>query len=155
MGFAQHAPRPGRPARVQVRAHLSARPEGLADLHSTFDTFFERAQAAGMPVLGADRVAILTAAGELAANIVEHACAELTNPRMTLLLERRPGCIELASEDPGVPYVGPEDSEDEPVESGIIALGGRGLMVIRASVDELQYRRVGARNRWKLIRSTP
>jgi anti-sigma regulatory factor (Ser/Thr protein kinase) len=154
MGFAQQAPRSGPPARVQVKVRLSARPEGLADLHSTFDQFFEQAQAAGMPVLGADRLAILTAAGELVANIVEHACAELTNPVMSLVLERSPGRIEIASEDPGVPYVGREVSEDQPVESGLIALGGRGMMVIRASVDELRYKRVGARNRWRLIRNT-
>lgn len=127
-----------------------ARPEGLAHLHAAFERFFQQSEAEGTAIGSADRVAILTAAGEIAANIVEHACCDLPDAQMSLVLDRHTDRIEVAFEDPGAPYVGPEYREPE-----WIPQGGRGLMLTRASVDEVEYVRSATTNRWRLVRSTP
>lgn len=135
---------------VQVKARFPARPEGLEELHAAFDTFFAQSERAGRDTLSADRVAILTAAGELAANIVEHACGHLPDAQMSLVLARHSDRIEVAFEDPGTPYEGPSEPEPE----YFIPQGGRGLMLIEASVDALEYVRAGGKNRWKIVLTT-
>jgi anti-sigma regulatory factor (Ser/Thr protein kinase) len=136
---------------VQVRARFPARPEGLAQLHAAFDRFFAAAAAARFHP--ADRVAIVTAAGELAANIVEHACGHLPDAEMSLVLDGHADRIEVAFEDPGAPYEGSDDDRSNARSDGI-PQGGMGLSLIRASVDAVEYLRAGDTNRWRIVRRT-
>ncbi len=133
---------------VQEVAHFAARPEGLADVHAAFDRFFAASEDAGRPIASADRVALLTAAGEIAANIGRHACKDLPDASATLVLSRRGDHVEARFEDPGIPYV-EKIREPDPLPQG-----GLGLLVARASLDLLEYARNGQTNSWRLVRHT-
>jgi anti-sigma regulatory factor (Ser/Thr protein kinase) len=130
---------------VQVKKAIPANPEGLQDLHTAFDEFFAEASGSGMS--DEDRLALLTAAGEVAANIVEHACTHLPEAEMLLELSVRHGGFEVAFTDPGTEY---DTVEGPPAADG--AEGGRGLSLVRASVDAVEYSRVDDANRWRLVR---
>lgn len=133
-----------------MEVRFCARPEGLTVLHTSLDGFFAQAADDGAAVLPTDQLALRTAAGEIAANIVEHACRHLPDPSMSLLLERYLDRVELTFDDPGTPYVVPEVHDSE-----TIPLGGRGMMLVEASVDTVDYVRSEAGNRWRLVRRAP
>ena len=136
---------------VRLRARIQARPEGLADLHDAFERFFAQAEDQDSGVASEDRVAIVTAAGELAANIIEHACKDMPEAEMSLVLRGHHDRIEVGFEDPGDAYTPPPMSDAE-IEQ--LPLGGMGMGVITASVDELEYVRVRGTNQWRLVRRT-
>ena len=140
---------PEGPTRVARRFPARAEP-GLAELHAAFEVLFQRAESSGVPVASADRVAILTAAGEIGANIVRHACGELPDAEVTLILERGDGLIEARFEDPGQPFVA---AAGKPGAAALLP-GGLGLAIARLSVEVLEYTREGAGNRWRLVRRT-
>lgn len=133
---------------VQEVAHFAARPEGLADVHAAFERFFAASEEAGRPISSADRIALLTAAGEIAANIGRHACKDLPDASATLVLSRRGDHVEARFEDPGIPFV-EKIREPDPLPQG-----GLGLLVARASLDLLEYARTGQTNSWRLVRHT-
>lgn len=93
------------------------------------------------------RMCMETAAGEIAANIVEHACRG-DAVRMRMEIRRRPHEIVIEFTDHGVPAavdltaVRPPDA---------MAERGRGLALAQAMLQELSYRREGGVNRWTLI----
>jgi anti-sigma regulatory factor (Ser/Thr protein kinase) len=123
--------------------------ESLPELHAAFDTFFEAAHEAGAPVRRADRVPIVTAAGEIAANIIEHSCIGLPEAHISVDMTRAPHAVEVVFEDPGIPYVAKEVMALEAIPQG-----GMGLIVAGASLDELDYAREDGHNRWRLVRNT-
>ena len=132
---------------VEQRARMPARPEGLSELHALFDRFFAEAEASGTPIPSEDRVALRTAGGELAANIVEHACKHVPEARVALAVVAFPDRVEVVFEDSGLPYA----------ERGTHALDelpqrGMGLRLVDAAVDTVEYQRSGATNRWCLVR---
>lgn len=130
---------------VKLSVALPARPEGLEDLHTAFDQFFAEAE-----VPPDDQVALLTAAGEVAANIMEHACRDLPDAEMLLELYGRHGGFEVAFTDPGTEFE-TDDLVGDAVDPA--AEGGRGLQLVRASVDEVEYQRTDDTNRWRLVRT--
>jgi anti-sigma regulatory factor (Ser/Thr protein kinase) len=130
---------------VQLKVALPARPEGLEDLHTAFDQFFAEAE---VPL--DDQIALLTAAGEVAANIMEHACRDLPDAEMLLELYGRHGGFEVAFTDPGTEFE-TDSLHGDTVDSG--SEGGRGLQLVRASVDEVEYQRKEDTNRWRLLRT--
>jgi anti-sigma regulatory factor (Ser/Thr protein kinase) len=132
----------------RVAARFPAQPEGLAELHAAFERFFAQAETRGGPVLIDDKVAILTASAEIAANIVRHACRSRPEAMVELVVERSPNAVEVTFEDPGEPYV----PRAEPAEA--LPQRGMGLGVARASLDEFEYSRLGERNHWRLVRKT-
>ena len=136
---------------VRLRARIRARPEGLADLHEAFERFFAQAEDQDSGVPTEDRVAIVTAAGELAANIIEHACKDMPEAEMSLVLRGHHDRIEVGFEDPGDAYTPPPMSD---AEIELLPLGGMGMGLIHASVDELEYVRVRGTNQWRLVRKT-
>lgn len=142
-------PPEGGGALVREFARFPARPEGLAAVHAAFDRFFAAAASAGRPVGDDDRIALLTAAGEIAANIGRHACKDLPDASATLTLSLGGDGVEARFEDPGVPYVEKAPSEPDPLPQG-----GLGLLVARASLDVLEYARSGHTNCWRLVRHT-
>jgi anti-sigma regulatory factor (Ser/Thr protein kinase) len=138
------------PERVlRVTARFPARPEGLAEVHAALDRFFDQSEAKVRRIAPADRVAIVTAAGEVAANIVEHACGAVPDAHVQMVVHGHVDHIEVAFEDPGAPYVVPAPSAED-----LLPQGGMGLMVAHAAVDTLQYVRAGDRNHWRLVRRT-
>jgi serine/threonine-protein kinase RsbW len=154
---ARQRPSAAQGPRVRVGIAFAATPEGLAAVHTAFDELFGRAETGGEPVGMADQLAFRTAAAEIAANIVEHACRNQPDARVTLVLRRHPGAIEAAFEDPGIPYAVPDrrwESETPfPGAAGGIPQGGRGMLLVQASVDVVEYERVDGVNRWRLVRS--
>jgi anti-sigma regulatory factor (Ser/Thr protein kinase) len=118
-------------------------------MHAAFERFFSAADAAGAAISTRDRVAITTAAAEIAANIVDYACHELTDAEVTLVLSRLGDTVEARFEDPGIPY-----GEAVPMPDNPIPHLGLGLEVARASVHALEYTRTGSTNRWLLARRT-
>ncbi|MEQ1508467.1 MAG: ATP-binding protein [Myxococcota bacterium] len=134
---------------VHVIARFPARPEGLAELHATFDRFFSQPEVEATGLALDDRLALRTAAGELGANIIVHACGRLPDATMSLELTGHRDRIEIAFEDPGEPYIGPELRVPE-----VMPAGGMGLAVIQASVDAFEYSRSGGTNRWRIVRTT-
>jgi serine/threonine-protein kinase RsbW len=116
--------------------------ELLDTVHATLAAFW-----AEHPVPDADRFRFELAAGEVAANIVEHAGAGVT------------ASFELAWHDGTV--VGTFLDDGAPVPEGLVesaelpdqeAEGGRGLAVARECLDALTHERVEGRNRWVLVR---
>lgn len=138
--------RPKRRPLVEQRARMPARPEGLNELHALFDRFFAEAEASGTSIPSEDRVALRTAGGELAANIVEHACKHVPGARVALALVAFPDRVELVFEDSGAPYAerGTHDLDELPQ-------GGMGLRLVDASVHTVEYQRSGTTNRWCLV----
>lgn len=125
---------------VRVVTRFEARPAGLAELHTAFERFFDATISASAPVRRADRVPILTAAAEIAANIILHACVGRPESEVTLTLLRLPHSVEILFEDQGRPYI-----EGTP---------GNGLTVARAAMHVLDYERLDGTNRWRLVRQT-
>jgi serine/threonine-protein kinase RsbW len=125
---------------VRVSTRFEARPAGLAELHTACERFFDAAQTASAPVRRADRVPMITAAAEIAANIILHACVLHPESQVTLTITRLPHTVEMVFEDPGRPYVE--------------TTAGRGLTVARAAVHSVEYERENGVNRWRLTRQT-
>src|SRR5688572_24997241 len=116
-----------------VTARFPARADGLDQLHAAFERFFVASDGAGAAVLPADRVAMLTAAAEIAANIVGYACRQVPNAEVMVALSRRRDSIEARFEDPGAECVESEPDRIDP-EPHL----GIGLTVARACVDALE-----------------
>lgn len=128
-------------------ARFPANGEGVEETHAAFDRLLEACVAAGQPLPSADAVALRTAVGEIIANIVEHACAGASDAQVCVGLLRFPDYVEATFEDPGVPFSPPPPPTREELPQR-----GMGLSVVRASVDALDYARVGRTNRWRLVR---
>lgn len=100
-----------------------------------------------VPTIGMmDRFGFETALIELAANIIRHA-DNGEGLECTVRVETRDKVIIAMLTDTGVSgniYLGEREMPDELDESG------RGLLLIKALVDELHYERFGDRNRWRI-----
>ena len=99
-------------------------------------------------VTPSDRVLFETAVIEIAGNIAQHAPDGLPL-QFTLDLRVEPDRVEAEFRDHG---------RLVDIDLGAIALpddsaeSGRGLAMARAAVDELQYRRDGSTNHWRIVR---
>ncbi len=145
---------PGRRPHARLTTIVPARAESLGELHAAFDLFFSAAEGAGATIRSVDRIALVTAAAEVAANIVDHACPGMPDAQMSVALECDGATLEARFEDPGVPYhPGAEPDTDTPWDAHPHL--GIGLVVAQDSVDELEYARQGGRNCWRLVRRTP
>lgn len=134
---------------LDVSATFPARPEGLDRLHAALERFFREADHAGAGLCAQDRAALVTAVGEIAANIIAHACRDLPDADVRLALARRPDCVEARFEDPGVPCL-----THAPAPPGPVPHLGIGLHLAQCSVDALEYARGAHTNHWRLVRRT-
>lgn len=128
-------------------SRFPATAEGAGEFHASLDRLLSDALAAGHPIPKADAIALRTAVGEIVGNIVEHACTGLDGAGIALRLARFSDRVEVEFEDPGKPFVPPAPTPPE-----AHPVGGIGLSVVRASVDVLDYDRVGSTNHWRLVR---
>lgn len=132
-----------------LTATFPARPEGLEELHAAFERFFAACDAVDASIRSTDRVAFLSATAEIAANIVEHACGDLPDATVSMVLNRDGDAVEARFEDPGIACVPIAPDPDDPIPHL-----GLGIAVARASVDALEYGRIDGINRWRLMRRT-
>ncbi len=144
----KHLPVTGSPL-ATVTAKFPARAEGLAELHEAFDRFFVAAERAGASISVKDRVAMVTAAAEIAANIVAYACRKIPDAHVLVALCRQRDSIETRFEDPGIPC-----EERDPNRIDEVPHLGIGITIARASVDTLEYAREDGTNHWRLVRLT-
>ena len=83
---------------------------------------------------------------------MEHACSHLPDAEMLLELYARHGGFEVSLTDPGTEY--DESTEDRAPGEDEDGEGGRGMAVVRASVDEVEYVRTPEEtNKWRLVRN--
>jgi anti-sigma regulatory factor (Ser/Thr protein kinase) len=123
---------------VEMATRFPATPAGLAEVHATFARFFQATDSC-QRVQGYDRVAIVTATAEIAANIIVHACPGTPGAEIALTVARYGHSVVVRFEDPGALYGA--------------APPARGLTVARASM-KVEYSRDGTVNRWRLERLT-
>jgi serine/threonine-protein kinase RsbW len=96
----------------------------------------------------ADIARILIAVEELVTNIVRYGYAPGQEPgsaRITLRLDGNRFAIEIVDDSRAFdPFTAPEPDLDSPVETRRI--GGLGLYIVKALMDETRYRREGSQN---------
>ena len=91
-----------------------------------------------------------TAVVEIAGNIIRHAYRNRKPGLMRLRLWAYPNWLEARFEDHGVVCVLPPTAEDES-DPLALAESGRGLRIVRAYLDRLDYRRTAeGANEWRL-----
>ncbi len=122
----------------------AAGPDALEHVHALIASLWTDAPGVG----DADRIGFETAVIEIAANILEHACAG-AGVDMRLEVRAHADRLEARFTDTGRPSLVDLASAAMP---GELAEDGRGLALARAAVDELSYERDGAVNRWRIVR---
>ena len=133
----------------------------LDAIHAALDRFWAKADTAvTRSPDGEWRARFVTAAGEIAANIVRHAHPPGRPPGpMRLVLRAYPDRVEACFNDQGLAYGFPPPSEGPPEEGSPesdpleLSESGRGLAIARAFLDELEYRHTEeGTNEWRLMK---
>ena len=93
------------------------------------------------------RMQFEVAVAEIAANIIEHAGADET-VALTVELVLTPDRLEARFTDDGTPAVVDLKAVEMP---DVMAERGRGLAIALSALDELEYRRRGLSNVWRLV----
>ena len=93
------------------------------------------------------RMQFEVAVAEIGANIIEHAGRGGT-VSLTLELELTPDRLEARFSDDGSPARVDLRTVEMP---DVMADRGRGLAIALAALDELEYRRCGGSNQWRLV----
>jgi serine/threonine-protein kinase RsbW len=124
---------------------LVAPPDDVDTVHGLLDGVW-----ADFPSVSAiDRASFETALIELASNVLRHAAGG-SGVRCDLIIEVTDGRIEARLSDTGLtgdidllPRAMPDDLSE----------AGRGIPLIQALVDELEYARSGSLNHWRISRT--
>ena len=98
---------------------------------------------------------MITALTEICANVIEHAFAESPQPgTMVLHFRLYKNRVELEITDDGAIFHEPQgDIVPAPDSDEDVPEGGRGLLVARALLDTLHYRRSKeSKNHWLLVK---
>jgi serine/threonine-protein kinase RsbW len=107
----------------------------------------------GTPPDAAWRAQFATGIGEIGANIVQYAYPPGTPGVLVFRLRVFQRCIEGCFSDTGRPYEGDIAAQvHEPADPLELAVGGRGIALARAAVDDLTYERAGGTNHWCLTK---
>jgi serine/threonine-protein kinase RsbW len=93
------------------------------------------------------RMQFEVAVAEIGANIIEHA-GRAGTVSLTLELELTPDRLEARFSDDGSPARVDLRTVEMP---DVMADRGRGLAIALAALDELEYRRRGGSNQWRLV----
>ena len=130
---------------VETHIHtmfMTSPPDDVNRVHELLEQVWDEAPT--IPMM--DRFGFETAMVELAANIFRHA-DDGSGLECTVRVETGEGRIVAMLTDSGLKgniYLGDSDMPDEMEEKG------RGLLLIKALVDELHYERQGEVNRWRI-----
>jgi anti-sigma regulatory factor (Ser/Thr protein kinase) len=130
--------------------------DGIDRLHALLDRFGVRLAEARGTAPDREPIDRLTLAlGEVVGNIARHAYRETATEQrwIAVRLAATAGSLRAELEDRGVPFAGSLDGLDETDPADPLALreGGRGLALIRQTVDAVTYERTtDGRNRWVL-----
>lgn len=135
---------PSKPEATRHTLLLQAPPDNVDAVHTLLETVW----AHDVLVSLADRVRFETALIELASNVLQHTD---TGSGVTcyLWLEISAEQIVATLRDSGADGVGQLPDSGMPDE---LAESGRGLPLIHALVDELDYQRDGDMNEWRIVR---
>jgi anti-sigma regulatory factor (Ser/Thr protein kinase) len=133
---------------------LAATASGLDALHAAIDHFWARAdQAAPRPLDASWRGELATAIAEIGANIIQHAYPNAMTGCFQLRLRLYADRVEARFADQGVPYQPPAAQPIQLDDVLTLPEGGFGLVIVRAAVDWLRYRRTPAgTNCWRLAK---
>ncbi len=130
--------------------------KGLDRLHDLLDRFWSRLEEHRGAQLDRTRFDQFTlAVGEVVANIAQHAYREAApeDRGIAIRLSATPAGIRAELEDAGVPFAGSLDApgDGEPSDPMALLERGRGLSLVRRTVDTVTYERTTVgRNRWVL-----
>jgi len=133
---------PGPGTGHQVEVWCDSNGDQLALVHDALARFWAEMES---PPAEAWRMRFEVAVSEIAANIVEHAQAQVMHLRLAADAER----VTAEFEDAGRSWAGAPEVELAPDE---LAERGRGLILARRAVDEVGYERDGTTNRWHLAK---
>ncbi len=129
----------GNEAALAVRADT----EAMSHIRRFIDAF-----ARSRAVADADLARVLIAVEELVTNIVRYGYGPGVEPgsvRVTLRLDGNRFAVEIVDDSREFdPFAAPEPDLDAPIEARTI--GGLGLFIVKALMDETRYRRDGAHN---------
>jgi len=130
---------------VERSVRLTSPPGDVNDIHD----FLAGLWAASPGVNDVDRISLETALVELAANVLRHADVDGTGLSCEVTIAVHGDQITVAMRDTGEPgdiaLVGLEMPD-------LDAESGRGLALIDALVDHVEYGREGEHNVWRLVR---
>ncbi len=130
---------------VEHSVLLTSPPGDVNDIHD----FLAGLWAASPDVSDVDRISLETALVELAANVLRHADIDGTGLTCEVTISVHGDQIVVAMRDTGEPgdiaLVGLEMPD-------LDAESGRGLALIDALVDHVEYGREGEHNVWRLVR---
>lgn len=130
---------------AELRVEGPAEPVWLDQVHAALD----RLWTAGTEVPELDRIRFETAVIEIATNIVRHAVPAGPGPvHAAVLLRSAPPRLEAELSDDGAAV--PVDLDPAPVDD--LAESGRGIALVKRTVDTLTLDRAGGRNTWRLAR---
>lgn len=130
---------------VARSVRLSAPPANVNDIHD----FIAGVWAAAPGVADVDRISFETAVVELAANVLRHADGEGAGLTCEVTISVEADHLSVAVRDTGEPGQIALAGLEMPA---LDAESGRGLPLIDALVDEVEYRHDGSHNHWRLVR---
>ncbi|MGY1623950.1 ATP-binding protein [Geodermatophilus sp. SYSU D00965] len=127
-----------------IRLTASTEPASLESVHA----LLERLWLEHGDVLPEDRTRFEIAVTEIAGNIIRHA-TDGEPISFELEVFAQPGRLQAEFRDGGKQVDVDLDSAELPVG---LAESGRGLALALAAVHELNYRREGSMNHWRIVR---
>ena len=130
---------------LQRTFHLDSPPDDVETVHRLLSSLWNEAPQ----VTDGDRIRFETALIELAANVMVHA-DDGSGVECTLVIEVTDARISATLTDSGIEADLPLTDRDMPDE---LEEAGRGLSLMHALVDEVEYTRDGELNRWRIVRN--
>ncbi len=98
------------------------------------------------------REEIAVAVGEAVANVIRHAYKGDTRQKFSLLCNEGNGAVEIELRDQGEPFDPPKEPISPPDET---CAGGRGIFMMQAIMDEVEYTRQGTTNSVRMKKYLP
>ena len=98
------------------------------------------------------REEIAVAVGEAVANVIRHAYKGDARQRFSLLCNEGNGAVEIELRDQGEPFDPPKEPIAPPDET---SAGGRGIFMMQAIMDEVEYTRQGNTNSVRMKKYLP
>jgi serine/threonine-protein kinase RsbW len=126
-----------------TRLSAAVVPESLERVHAGLEELWRQADDVGLE----DRIRFETAVAEVAGNIVQHSGA--VSGHFEVELRADADRLEARFRDEGERVEVDLSAAHLPAD---LAESGRGLALTLAAVDELEYRREGRTNHWRVLR---